>query len=196
MKSPSVRQTNAAKKWGRWENYLAPYLDNPRVIVDVGANIGYSSIFFARNFPEAVIFALEPVQDNFDCLLENIRDCDGIIPYNVAAGRSEGSLVLSLLHNAEKNLGMMSVYGNGTRAETVPMFPLDELCGLATVDFIKIDVEGYEYDVLRGADGVLAKHRPIIQMEVNDEAHEYLLTIGYKDLIRWHGDYIYEQSST
>jgi FkbM family methyltransferase len=195
MKSPSVRQTNAAKQWGRWDNYLEEYLDNPKVIIDVGANIGYSSKFFAKHYPQATVYAIEPVKDNFSCLVLNVAEYINIIPYNVAMGAARGELTLSLTHNAEKNLGMMSAYGVGVRAETVRMYPMDEL-PVKDVDFIKIDVEGYELEVLKGATNILNKYEPLIQMETNDDAHEYLLEIGYEYITRRSGDDFYVKSGT
>ena len=193
MKAPSEQQYNAAKKWLRWDNYLSTHLDNPKVIIDVGANIGYSSIFFARNYPDAIVYAIEPVQENFDYLVQNIEDYPNIIAYQFALGQSMGELILSLANPDDKNLGTMSFQGVGWRSETVPMFPLDSR-DWGKVDFIKIDVEGYEPKVLKGAEATLTKHWPLIQMEVNDEAEEYLFSIGYKYITRRSGDNFYVKS--
>ena len=195
IQSPSIRQSRAAKKWLKWPNYLETYLESPEVILDIGANIGYSSIFFSRNYPYATVYAFEPVEENYDCLVQNIEDYPNIVAYNFALGQSVGELTLSLPDATLENLGAMSAKGCGARAEKVPMFPLDARYW-GKVDFIKIDVEQYECEVLMGGEATLRKHWPLIQMEVNDEAEEYLFSIGYKHITRRSGDNFYVKSGT
>jgi len=194
IQSPSKRQYKAAQTWLRWPNYLVTYLDNPKTIIDVGANIGYSSIFFARNYPDTTIHAIEPVKDNFSYLLLNVAEYDNIVAYRMALGAIRGTLTLSM-PDPDKNLGKMSAYGIGIRAETVTMYPMDELA-VKDVDFIKMDVEGYELEVLKGATNILNKYAPLIQMEVNDDAEEYLFSIGYEYITRRKGDHFYVKSGT
>jgi FkbM family methyltransferase len=192
--SPSDAQYNAGKKWLRSDNHLLPYLKDPLVILDVGANIGYTSIFFARNYPDAIVYAFEPVQENYSCLVENIKDYPNIVAHNFALGNSVGELTLSLPSSDDKNLGRMSVLGCGWKQETVPMESLDAR-DWGKVDFIKIDVESYELEVLKGGEALLNKYWPLIQLEINDGAHEYLSGMGYTYISRVRGDDIYAKSS-
>lgn len=56
----------------------------PQIIVDAGANIGLASIYFANNYPEAKIIAIEPEQSNFELLKKNVAPYPNIIPLQAA----------------------------------------------------------------------------------------------------------------
>ena len=63
---------------------------SPKVIVDVGANIGLSSVYFSIRYPEAKIYALEPALDNFDMLKKNTAPYTNIVPILGALMANEG----------------------------------------------------------------------------------------------------------
>ena len=65
------------------EEYNYDY-GNPIVIVDAGANIGLTSIYFANKYPNATIIAIEPEESNYKLMLKNISSYDNIIPLNAA----------------------------------------------------------------------------------------------------------------
>lgn len=74
------------------EQYKDLLVDNPVNIIDAGANIGCTSVYFARLYPDARIIAIEPDQDNFDTMLENIRPYPNIIPVKAGLwGRKSGA---------------------------------------------------------------------------------------------------------
>ena len=194
MKSPSDAQLRASRRWNGWPNYLAGRFKNPKHFVDVGANIGYSALFFARHFPSVIITAIEPVERNYKYLRINTAKTRHIVTVNVALGSEEGELTLSMSEDSD-NLGKMSAFGSGRRSETVPMTTLDLLL-IDHVDFIKIDVEGYELEVLKGAAQTLERYGPLIQMESNDEAEAWLLNHGYVLKTKWQGDWLFKRLET
>lgn len=190
--SPTDSQRRAAKKWRSWPNYLDEHLQQPKHFVDVGANIGYSTLFFHFYWRSVRITAIEPIKRNYDYLLRNLRGRQRVITVRAACGAENGTLVLSLPDKAD-NLGLYSaVWGDGWKAEEVPLVRLDDLI-VDTVDFIKIDVEGYELEVLKGAAGILEKNGPLLQIEQNDDAHAWLLEHEYRYKTRWKGDSLYER---
>lgn len=142
------------------------------LIIDCGANIGNHSIFMA-GAADATVVALEPARHFFDILDRNIalNDLDGrILAINAACGATPGTG--EIIPDGPENLGQTRVTTDvkGMGAEVV-IIPLDELQLPAPVKLIKIDVEGMEPDVLRGARQIIERDSPILYVEAhNDQA--------------------------
>lgn len=162
------------------------------VIVDVGANIGLHALSLAATCPRGHVHAFEPVPRTERLLRENV-DLNGapnITVHPIAAGAEPG--VLRFFENEEFAAGSMALDNAdpllvellaarshadtataGTREAqgreiAVPCATLDEYCteiGLTKLDLLKVDAEGHDLQVLRGAREVLARFRPIVQLE-------------------------------
>jgi FkbM family methyltransferase len=122
------------------------------VFVDVGANIGSYTVL-ASGVAGARTHAFEPIEQAFDVLCRNVR-LNGIEQlvtlHRAAVGSRNGVVTMSAGHDT-----MNRVLDGESLGVTVPLVTLsDELAGLRPV-LIKIDVEGYEAEVLAGADAVL-----------------------------------------
>lgn len=169
----------------RWlgERYLLKKTARPGdVVVDVGANIGYYALMLARLVgPSGRIICVEPDPENLTELRRNIaaNNLTNVQLFDVAAGASEGTAHVVGGINAR-----LSDHDSGDYP--VGVMPLDTLIK-GPVDFIKIDVEGYEGHVLRGAEHVIATHRPVIFAEIhpvllaNDDSVSAIM-----DLLRSH----------
>lgn len=150
---------------GLLSRLLAPGM----TFVDVGANIGYFSVLAARLVGETgLVVAIEPGERNCVLLhrsatrhrLRNVR----LHPYALSDRRE------TLVYLAQGSNGTITDLGDGddwpSGGRLVPAAPLDELvAGLDRVDVIKIDVEGAESRVLRGAAATLERHRPVVVSE-------------------------------
>jgi len=134
-------------------------------MIDIGANVGNHSVFLSKYFGQVI--AIEPHPRNFLLLSANCMLADNILPINTALGSASGSANLS--YNDE-NMGAGSIANNvGSKSVTVPVNTLDneiQLNDVQRIDFMKLDVEGLEHDVLKGAVGVIEKHKPVISIEV------------------------------
>jgi FkbM family methyltransferase len=134
-------------------------------IIDVGANIGNHTVFFGAIL-NAPVYAFEPYLPNHTLLEMNIaaNALDGqVIPTNCALGDSNGSG--SIRPGPSTNLGTTSVsFGPG---ET-PVRTLDSLSIPAPIGLLKIDVEGAETAVLRGAAATIERWLPDIIVEAGD----------------------------
>jgi FkbM family methyltransferase len=123
-----------------------------RVIVDAGANIGMTSVFYATRFPHAKILAIEAEHSNFAMLRKNVRRYPNIIPIHAALWRSEGNISVGL--GTEDPLGhwgfMVSGNPGDVRAITVPGLMRD--FGLDYIDLMKINVEGSEKEVFEACE--------------------------------------------
>ena len=136
---------------------VLPFCTARRRAVDVGAHIGTWSLHLADAFDH--VEAFEPVGANFDCLAENTKDCLNVTWYPVAAGKGHGKCRI-------ERHGDNSGTGYVLPGKDMVIVPLD-MYYWPDVDFIKIDVEGMEGDVLLGAADTLVRSRPAVFFEDN-----------------------------
>lgn len=143
--------------------------------LDIGANIGITAIAMAQLAPKGRIGAIEPVPAAYRFLEENVRKSgfSNIMTHNFALGRSDGEVAM------QGNPGNLSGsfvadkhrIDDGIHfLEIVRQHRLDDVfssLGLDRIDFVKMDVEGYELDVLEGMRNLLRQHQPTVLMEMN-----------------------------
>ncbi|KQS99089.1 hypothetical protein ASG68_18875 [Rhizobium sp. Leaf453] len=156
------------------------------VCLDVGANIGvYSNIFASLSGDAANVHAFEPVRHIRNKLLANSK-LNGHSEINVnsfALGDVETQMTMFQIKPGHRRGGVSSLMQNDTYKElgkehfdevVVPVLLLDnyvEQKQLPSVDFIKIDVEGFEMNVLRGGRKTVSKYRPFIILELDFDRH-------------------------
>lgn len=156
------------------KRFVYPHVTEGMVVLDIGSNMGEMALNFAlRTGSSGKVIGFEPVPENFNRCLYNftINKFKHLCVEHVAIGQDAGTLYFDSmpLHNSggavlSKVPGEVSV---SVRMTTVDSYVSDQK--LSRVDFIKIDVEGFEMEVLSGAKSVLLKHRPTLCIEVNDE---------------------------
>lgn len=156
-------------------------------IVDIGANIGNHSTYFARFLKYRQILAFEPVPANYVLLAANCAYYNGFYSFKFGITNQE-----KMLHVFQKfdNMGASMVHEEGT-IEVIGI-PLDRF-SLYDVTLIKIDVEWHEPEVLQGAYATIQRNKPLILIEdVRDEYAELLP--DYEKIQSWpqHGTYLYK----
>ncbi len=141
-------------------------------IVDIGAQSGLYSLF-AKYLPRATFFAFEPFPQTFKLLNDNIalNNLNNVIPQNIAISDKVGEATLNICksHNGLHTLGENPLRFSDIDRLTVKTSTLDNLFwerGIP-VHFIKIDTEGGEYRILKGAIETLRNYKPVIQLEWN-----------------------------
>lgn len=144
----------------------------PCVIVDAGANIGLASIFYANEYPNARIIALEPEPSNYAMLIKNTAPYPNITPVNAALwGNDEEIQVIDpgRGHIAFQTCGTAaSLAGTVVRtAEGVTVGRLMANFGIASIDLLKIDIEGAEREVF-GSAGDWISRVGVIAAELHD----------------------------
>lgn len=125
----------------------------PDVIVDAGANVGMTSIYFANLYPSARIIALEPIVSNFEVLLENTKGYTNIECLNVGLWSHKSEL--SFHGEAGKEWGYEVRERTSPSEGTITAIGMRELLedlDLEAVDVLKIDIEGSEREVFDAAD--------------------------------------------
>jgi len=140
------------------------------VLLDIGANIGVHSLFMSELAgPRGKVLAFEAQRIVFQMLMGNLalNSIENVHGRHLALGSAAGVLALPALdYRQPKNFGGVSLTDAGTDAgaDNVALAALDSF-NLQRVDFIKIDVEGMELDVLLGASRTLDRTRPPMQVE-------------------------------
>lgn len=145
------------------------------LFVDIGANVGAYSILAAAT--GAAVISFEPVPSTFEHLLDNIhlnRFAARIDARNQAVGREAGVLRMTADRDTTNQVIAEDADYAGTSV-SVPQVALDDaLQGLPTPRMIKIDVEGFEADVLAGSRATLAKSElQAVVMELNGSGAQY-----------------------
>ena len=122
------------------------------VCLDIGANIGFWSNFLATKCKAKTVIAIEPEPENFALLQYNVelnRNQSKVKRFNCAVGAEPSKLKLFL---SKDNAGDHQLYASGESRESVEVDVkrVDDLVGDQKIDFIKMDVQGYEPFVLQG----------------------------------------------
>jgi FkbM family methyltransferase len=153
-------------------NFLNRHLCSGAIFCDVGANIGlYTAVASRLVGPSGRVIAFEAHPYTFKFLQKNVEENElgNVLPLNFAIGAEPGCVEIKY---DPGNSGSTHVVSSRTEAAIeVPMICLDQALpkhGVNVVDYLKIDVEGYEGFVLHGARSVLERSKGIlVQTEVN-----------------------------
>ena len=142
--------------------------------IDVGANVGLYSVLLSRLCgPTGRVWAFEPVLDTYWRLRETLalNRCENVIPVESAISERSGKIALNLFEpqfsewnspgvraKKDKNGKLVSRCASAE----VSAYSLDEFCeqrGIGKIKFLKVDVEGFELSVFRGAERLLSERR-------------------------------------
>lgn len=165
--------------------FLDSYLQDSAVIVDAGANIGNHSLYWATQRSAKKIFAFEPVQQTYSKLKKNIElnELSNVIePLNIALGEHNNHAEILQYH--PENIGGTSLKENENGEIIVNKldFVLDNK--ITKLDLLKVDVEGFEVQVLKGSRNTISKFKPIILVECFGEKRKtvklLMKSYGYK----------------
>jgi FkbM family methyltransferase len=143
----------------------------PKVIVDAGANIGLSAVYFANKYPSAVIYALEPEESNFKLLEMNVAAYPQIKPLHAALWSEDKQIML--VDPLGGHCGFMTqeeTPQKGHQHGFVPAITLDTLMkqkGLKCIDLLKVDIEGAEKEVFESCSTWIGKIG-VVMVELHD----------------------------
>jgi FkbM family methyltransferase len=181
------------------ENRLMAALIKPGdVVLDVGANIGTVALALARRVgPSGRVYAFEPQRIVFQLLCANvgINAISNIDARWLAVGAAAGQTHIPILDpEAPANFGEVAT---ATSGEAVTVAAIDDL-RLEHCSLIKIDVEGMESEVLRGAEQTIARHRPSIYFEAKRGENtrsciDWLMQRQYR--LYWHFAYFFDPAN-
>ena len=160
---------------------LPQFVPEGGVALDIGANIGYYTLLLSKMVgPRGHVHALEPLDLNYEKLVWHVRNnsLTNVTTHKCAAGDTPSlRRVQFSLPSGPVNLGGFHLFGrdcrqgeNGVEITTVRIDDVIEEWGIDRLQFMKIDVEGYEAMVLSGATKTIARFKPTIMIEILDEA--------------------------
>lgn len=152
------------------ETMLTPfkqYIPEEGTVIDIGASIGDHTVTYAQWVgKDGMVAAFEPNPKAYACLQHNTKDLPQVLPVKSGLSDTDGKAVLIELDNSGA-----TYLTCGKSKIKVPVTTLDSY-EFKSVDFIKIDVEGYEVKVLEGSRKTIEESRPVMLIEVNRQALE------------------------
>lgn len=191
------------------------FLGNAKTIFDVGGNMGQTALAISQKVShDATIYSFEPYPATYQKFKNNLLLnplIKNIIAENIALGETESELLMfqdcatnsggfRIVYDKEKNnSGVVK-----TQSTSIDSYVKNN--NISKIDFIKIDVEGFEMTVLKGAKNTLLNHRPKLFIELNDSNLNkqnasskalitFLVSMGYKISNAASGAIYTEQSS-
>lgn len=151
----------------RWEYDVMRFAGTRdiRMVLDVGANTGQTSLQLLQYYPHTVIHAFEPVQATFAELLANVAGRTQVKAHPFALGETSGTLEITLQEDSQFNslryaseMGPMAT----EKREKITVSTVDTFCReqkIDKVDLLKIDAQGADLTVVQGAEEMLKSHR-------------------------------------
>lgn len=182
------RGTYQIKKW----RACVPFIKDWSRAVDVGAHVGFWAMQMAKRFE--YVYCFEPMEQFRACIFENLYGLGNYCVHPIALGAGEGRV--SLAYDLADSGGTHVTAGDDVELKTLDSF------GFESVGFLKIDCEGYEVEVLKGAAQTLERCKPCVIVEQKPHklepnfgikgtpAVELLLAMGAKQRAVLSGDYI------
>jgi FkbM family methyltransferase len=134
--------------------YSLPLPFVPETVVDLGANIGMASVYYANQYPNARIVAVEAEASNFEILTQNVRHYSNIFPIYAAIWNRNGKVGLTVPRGADGAIDkiVFAVHeGEGTPVRAITMRTLMNEACISSIDVLKVDIEGAEKEVFETA---------------------------------------------
>jgi FkbM family methyltransferase len=139
--------------------------DEPvRVIFDLGASDGSTTLTYRPLFPDATIYSFEPTESAHEALRRRFRDDPKVVPIRAAVGPKNGTATLFVNAFGETNSLLPAAVESGSMAnlatQPVPLISIDSFCaesGIAKIDVLKMDIQGFELNALKGMRNLLER---------------------------------------
>ena len=161
--------------------------------IDIGAHVGFWLRDMCKQFKH--VYAFEPIEEVRQCLAKNVS-AENYSTYSVGLGAKNENLKVNY-NPAETGNTHASKDGN----QTITIRKLDDK-NLPKIDYIKVDTEGFEIEVLKGGEKLIKEYKPFVHVEVkgkvlvkqglsSDDVDEYLKSIDYKEVFRISSERVY-----
>jgi FkbM family methyltransferase len=183
---------------------LSSLIKNNDIVFDVGANVGDWSLRVFSSAPEAFIYAFEPIPQAYSVLEKNLKIHPARV-FNKAISNKKGEKAIAYYNRSQQWAELSSFYRRQEVEKqcdlipvllTVPTSDLDSFCmekNIDAIDFLKIDTEGSELDILKGAQRLLSNKRvAYVQFEYGGTYIDAQTTLKEAfDILTGHGYTVY-----
>jgi len=157
--------------------FIKKFISEDEIIIDIGANIGYYALIESRLANKGKVYAVEPIPSNVYLLKRNIElnNCKNISVFQFAIGDIDGKAKIYVYDKCNwcsltKNLNANIINEIEIITMTLDRFVESYVCQYPT--FVRMDVEGYEYQIIKGASNILEKNKPL---KLCIELHPHLM---------------------
>lgn len=192
---------------------MAPLIAKDGIVIDIGGHAGQFSKLFSKYLgTQGYVYSFEPGHYALSILrkVKSIKRLNNleIVPKALGARREEAQLHIPVKKSGSLGFGLSSIArpednNRKTVRHKIEIITLDDFVDdkkLQRLDFIKIDIEGGEYDFLKGAEKTLEQFRPAILMEINGQAlarhnanpqdiDQFMRDLGYESYILQQGEF-------
>lgn len=131
------------------------YCKQHRTAIQAGGNVGAWAVYLAKRFKS--VWTFEPDETNFRCLHKNIQRCPNIMAEQAALSDHTGICKLIDAGNPDSHYVVHDL-GNTRCCSLDDLEPVE-------VDYIELDIEGHEYEAVKGALKTIEEYRPVLQLE-------------------------------
>lgn len=158
--------------------FLFKWLDlpsrvQPSVIVDIGAYVGYSPLFFSYTYPAATVIGVEAERKNFEQMVRHVSDNSHITPVHQALWSEKTTMPITERYTGDwgytivpEGTGATATQANKVTTTTIPDLMREHQ--LTKIDILKIDIEGAEKAVFEAAPEAWLPHVNVIMIELHD----------------------------
>ena len=161
-----------------WHDGIIDKTMKESAVLDIGANIGNHTLYFLRECQAQFAYCFEPVKETFDILTKNI--CinnlgEKVQLLNVGVGSNTGEARIKSSRNKDTGYTNIELSSGGG----ISVVAIDRLRIHHHIGLVKIDVEGFELEVVKGMVHILKKDRPLIMIEIWNNNLDDILRILY-----------------
>ena len=164
MLNKSMLKDGVARYQWRARDAAVAQCSQRRTCIDIGANVGLWACDLVKSFEHVIAF--EPVSEFIECFKKNVPGSNYTM-HQMALGRSESFIEMNIVQG---NTGHTHIDQTSIGKGTIPLKTLDSF-NLTNIDMIKIDVEGFEGEILAGALKTIELNKPVLVIE--QQKHEY-----------------------
>ena len=181
-------------------NALFNYMEEKRnieYIVDVGGHVGLWSRPMIQRANTKYIWAFEPNSSVRECYVMNMSRFDNYTIYPIALGDKNTKGYLNVEKDNSGNTNIDPIKSGDTEIKTLDSFNLKQ------IDYMKVDAEGYEYNIVQGAKETIERCKPFVHLEMktkrmrhtNKDYTKLLNTMNYKEGFRIGAEVLYDYNS-